>query len=178
MEFIKRLKKSLDNYVGKEIRKEVLARYKEINGSTSPEIKAKFAKTVMERMENSIDKDICIKIREDCACKPQKALEQAKRLYEKHPKLDEFLIELQKIGIAGKRLELFNNKIYGLFGLGKCVCNMVKGAKEEIPILYCHCCKGHIKWLYEEVLEKSLEVELTETIISGGEECGYTVIIK
>lgn len=38
-------------------------------------------------------------------------------------------------------------------------CGMMGNSKSNIPLSWCHCCKEHIKWLYEKTLEKDLSIE-------------------
>lgn len=172
--YLRKLAKNLDELVGEDIRNKVLEGCETITSRTNKIERAEMMKKVMLRMDKLIDKDTAIKIRENCACKPKNFLKISTDIYKKHPNIEDFLSELQKTGFAGKfRTE--NNIIHCNFGLGKCVCGMVKAEKDPMPILWCECCKGHVKWLFEGTLERTLNVEMMYSVISGADDCMFKI---
>ncbi|MTI71866.1 MAG: hypothetical protein FH751_16580 [Firmicutes bacterium] len=178
MSYINKLAKNIDKVVGEEIRLKILKGCEDLTAKQKKEKRAEIMKMVTERMDNLLyEKDI-IKIREACACKPQKFLKKAKELNREAKNIEDFLYKLQETGYAGNSIRLEKNIIHGKFGIGKCVCGMVGDTKSLISISWCHCCKAHIRWLYEKSLKRSLKVEITESIISGGKDCIYKIYLK
>lgn len=177
MPYLRKFAKNLDAIVGADVRQEVLEGCEAITAKSSKIKRAHMMKEVMDRMEKIMDKDVAIQIRENCACKPKDFLMTSIELYKKYPNINDFINELQKTHFAGK-LKIEKNIIYGTFNMGKCVCGMVKATKETIPMLWCECCKGHVKWLWEETLKKPLRVEMLESIISGSDDCKFKIYFE
>ncbi len=56
-----------------------------------------------------------------------------------------------------------------------CVCSMAKASKDP---KWCHlCCAGHQKAIFENLLDKQVEVTMGETLLLGGERCNHFVKI-
>ena len=60
------------------------------------------------------------------------------------------------------------------FGV-KCYCSLVNAAEEKISLTYCHCSKGFVKKLWEEVLQRPVKVDLVQSVISGASECKFVI---
>jgi hypothetical protein len=177
MSYINKFAESIDKFAGEEKRKKILQDCESLTSKDGKEKRAEKMKVATERMESLLDESDIILIRESCACKPPKFLKKAKEIYAESKNIDDFLLKLQETGYAGNSIRLENNIIYGKFGAKKCVCGMVGETKSEISISWCHCCKAHIRWLFEKSLKKPLKVELTESLISGGEDCVYKIYL-
>ena len=178
MSYVKKFAKNIDKIAGKDIRLKILKGCENLTSKMKKEKRAEYMKTAMERMEKLLDEDDIIKIREACACKPRKFLKESKKFYSNSKNMEDFIIKLEKAGYAGRPLVLKNNIVYGRFGIDKCVCGMVGETKNEIPFSWCYCCEAHIRWLYEKTLKKEVEVELLESIISGGNDCKYKAYLN
>lgn len=175
--YLRKLAKNLDEIVGEDVRRKVLEDCEKISAKTNKIKRAEMMKVVMMRMDKLIDKNTAIKIRENCACKPKNFLKSSIEIYGKYPKIEEFINELEKTHFAGK-LKIEDNIIYCNFSSGKCVCGMVKSAKENIPILWCECCKGHVKWLFEGTFKKLLNIEMLSSVISGSDDCRFKIYLE
>lgn len=55
-----------------------------------------------------------------------------------------------------------------------CGCPLVKDGKITDPFL-CNCTRGYAKEMFETLLNKPLEVELLETVLSGSEKCKLAI---
>lgn len=174
--YLRKLAKNLDDFANEDIRNKVLEGCETITAKTSKIKRAEMMMEVMNRMEKYIDKDTAIKIREKCACKPKNFLKISTEILEKHPYIEDYLNELQKTHYAGN-LRIEENIIYCNFGSGKCVCGMVKAAKEPIPILWCQCCKGHVRWLFEGTLKSLLKIEMLSSVVSGSDDCRFKIYL-
>jgi len=67
------------------------------------------------------------------------------------------------------------NSLYMIFP--KCYCHHVKKYKGKIPDYYCNCSKGWIKELFKNALDREVEVEIESTVLRGGKECRFHIII-
>lgn len=57
----------------------------------------------------------------------------------------------------------------------ECVCSMARTSKNPN---WCHlCCAGHQKAIFENLLDKNVEVTMGETLLLGGERCNHFVQI-
>jgi hypothetical protein len=55
----------------------------------------------------------------------------------------------------------------------KCGCPLVH--KGLTPKEFCNCSLGHMKKIYEVVMEKKVEVEIKKSILMGDEQCNFTI---
>ncbi len=66
------------------------------------------------------------------------------------------------------------NKVYAKFK--QCYCQIgVKEAEGPISKTYCRCSLGWMKSLFKTLLDKPVEVELIESIVSGGKTCQFVI---
>jgi predicted hydrocarbon binding protein len=59
-----------------------------------------------------------------------------------------------------------------------CHCPRVRDAlslSEDLPISYCYCGAGFYKGIWEEILQEPVEVEVLESVLSGGEVCKVAI---
>ena len=47
----------------------------------------------------------------------------------------------------------------------------------KLPITYCYCGAGFYKGIWEEIIQKSVEVEVLESVLDGGEVCKIAIHI-
>ena len=75
---------------------------------------------------------------------------------------------------GGENFKLEDNKLYS--NLNQCYCQVgVKESDEPISKTYCSCSLGWMKNLFKTLLDKSVEVELLESIVSGGKACRFVI---
>jgi hypothetical protein len=69
------------------------------------------------------------------------------------------------------------NTIIGIFN--RCFCGQVKQTKMPFKnTIYCQCSAEFHKQFFKAALEKPIEVELTQSIISGAKTCRFVIHIK
>jgi hypothetical protein len=59
-----------------------------------------------------------------------------------------------------------------------CHCPRVRDAltlSESLPISYCYCGAGFYKGIWEEILQEPVDVEVLESVLSGGEVCKVAI---
>lgn len=186
------LREQLEENTDKEIQSKVLGGMDYIKDSSSPKIKAKWAEEIIERLDKHVDKETCIKIRENCAClkSNEKSIyvQMFKRLRKQYIDDHEYLnavvdylnatTPLRRCG----EVSLDNGKIITVIARNHCDCQVIsKGLKNTLPVTWCHCCKGSIlsviKYIYPN---KKCDMIIKETVASGGRICAFesTFIIE
>jgi predicted hydrocarbon binding protein len=143
----------------------------------TPGQKAGFIKILMEELTKQVPKADANRIMQECgtSCIGESTIRKAKKLYKESSGMTEFLSKLNDNHIGGGLLQLDGNIISG--GYDTCYCGSVSKTKEVMPITYCYCSTGWYKRLFEEVLEKAVEVEILETIASGADKCEFRIKI-
>ncbi|MFW9965342.1 MAG: hypothetical protein ACFFCX_17350 [Candidatus Sifarchaeia archaeon] len=61
--------------------------------------------------------------------------------------------------------------------LAYCHCSLVRSSKENISSTFCCCSGGWVKQLWEGIFEQPVEVQLTESLLKGDDQCTHSVHI-
>lgn len=85
---------------------------------------------------------------------------------------DEFLENLAKVFPYLKRE---GEKAYVVFP--KCFCHHLKGFKGDVPHSYCYCSVGWVKEMFEQALDKPVEVNIESSVLRGGKNCRLRVLL-
>lgn len=145
--------------------------------SKSADYRKKFdwARAQCEFLEGRFSPEAIADIRAGCHCEAGAAMAARMRGY------------LAKAGDMAEFARIFNEKeksvkleaVEGglLFIYPECYCACVKRVPEPISRTWCLCTLGHVRGLFSQVLGREPEVELLETVKSGGERCVVKVII-
>lgn len=179
------LREQLEKNTDKSTQSKVLDGMDYIKDSSSPEIKAKWASEIIQRLDNFVDKETCIKIRENCACvkSNEKSIyaQMFRRLRKQYKEDSEYLnavvdylnatAPLRRCG----EVSLDNGRIITVIARNYCDCQVIsKGLKDTLSVTWCHCCKGSIlsviKYIYPE---KKCNMIIKETAASGGKTCTF-----
>jgi len=138
--------------------------------------KAAWIKTAIERLAELVGREKTREIMKQCGrrCCGVTTRKKAKKLMQESNSIPELIDKLNKTGIGGGRLQLKDNTITG--GYDHCYCGQVKKTQEPfISTTYCHCSVGWYKQLFETAFEKPVEVEITQSIISGAKSCEFII---
>jgi predicted hydrocarbon binding protein len=163
------LEKIIEQFAGEEVMKKVMEGSEGIFEKTDAKKKASWMKGAMERLDMLVDEGTRFKIMENCGYNCAKMNRGA---------IEEAVAE-QKKPMKGTRLVREGNVLYQYYtpqsyGV-RCYCEMVAAAEGEVSPTYCHCSKGFVKKLWEAVLEKPVDVELIQSVISGANECKFAI---
>jgi len=177
---IGRLAENIEKETNRAVLQKVMQGVDQFESTSNYTIKAAWWKGAIERLEKLVGKEISIKIMEICGrkcCGPTHR-KHVKQFMSESKSIEEFLDKLNKRGIGGGRFKLEDkNTIVG--GYDKCYCGQVKQTKEPFSTgTYCQCGVGWIKQLFESALEKPVDVELAQSIITGAESCEFVIHIK
>jgi predicted hydrocarbon binding protein len=99
----------------------------------------------------------------------------AKDLYQESKQdLNKFLELMNERHIGGGKLHMEDGYIIGIYETCYCKIPMII---KNVPMEYCECSAGWFERLFSETLGKMVEVEIIQTILSGGEQCSFRIII-
>lgn len=173
MFYLNKMAKEVDQVIGEEKRKEVMECCSELTSKKPKWQRAKTMRELMENMEKKLEENQLIEIRERCACKPKKFLSELKKIKKETGDIKERIEIAAQTNFAGK-CSIIDDKSYKvIFELKECVCGMISGQKNPVPLSWCHCCKGHVQWMYENLLDKKFNMELISSVASEGEDCVF-----
>ncbi|MDF2589299.1 MAG: hypothetical protein K0S41_3140 [Anaerocolumna sp.] len=180
-----KLKKYINQYLGKGQADEILSGLDELTGEETPEQCAVWACKVNERLEKQIDSDILIQIREECACikanKYSPYVKYFKEIREKNDNDEDYLKAIAEFlngrGRCGKKVEYIDGKIFSHFEFGNsCVCYVIKGGWQKPPSkTWCRCCEGTLMSIYKLVFpEKKCNMDIVESFATDGKDCVFS----
>ncbi len=101
--------------------------------------------------------------------------------------LDNILAQFQRRG--DKEIRREGNTVYFQYGLaetnpyglrlqdGFCMCPLMESASQKISSTYCQCSAGYIKEMFGRFIDGPLEVEVLETLRTGGKNCKFKIEI-
>ena len=130
-------------------------------------------KKILKMLGTFTDDTTAQKIMMDCNCMGKSVLGKAMRIKRESKNNKELIDKLNKNHIGGGFLTIKGNTISGRYT--RCYCGSISKSKEKIPILYCYCSAGWYRKLFENILEKPVNVKIIGTIMSGSDECKFEI---
>lgn len=128
-----------------------------------------WAEKICSDLENAFDENTVKAIRMDCACGPGTGkIDKLKKLYDSCKGLDDFAAKATAQN-SGFTLECNNNELILIYP--RCYCTCVKGADKAISKTWCYCTLGYTKRMFDGVLGREVNVELLESVKTGGSVC-------
>ncbi len=178
---IGRFAKIVEENLGEEIMQDVMQMSDTYSSLKAPQ-KADWWRSAVERLETGVGSQKAIEIMNFCGakCCGQGNRKTAKRLMNESESLEEFLHKASTYEVKEGEIEYVlndENTIIGTFN--RCFCGQVKQTK--IPFknkTYCQCSVEFHKQFFQAALEKPIEVELTQSIITGAESCKFIIKIN
>ncbi len=173
---IGRLAKHIEKEAGRSV-VELAMKDADVFMKANPAGKATWLKNAIERLENAVGTDKARKIMENCGrmCCGATSRKRAEHATRGADSIAEVVKKLNKLHLGGGRLMLKDkHTITG--GYDKCYCGQVKHTKTPFPKLtYCYCSVGWYKQLFETALGRPVNVEITQSIISGAKTCEFVI---
>jgi hypothetical protein len=181
-----RLVKQIDFFIGKGRGKEILTDLCDVTGEETPQECAKWANDVSKRLEDNINPEKLILIRQECACVKTNKYSAYNKKYFKELREDnademdylkdvtDFLNGRPRIG---KKVEFIDGKIITHMGAGKtCGCFVTKnGWDKPASTTWCRCCQGTLYSIYQFVLpDKICHMDIIKTHATGGSDCVFS----
>ena len=104
-------------------------------------------------------------------CIGANALEKARRLQKDATDLDNLMSRLNQAHIGGGHLQRDGEVIHASYD--RCYCGSASKFRELLSPTYCHCSCGWYRQLFESLLNRPVEVELSASILQGNECCQF-----
>lgn len=161
--------------LGKPIRDEILDKCKNCQKVSNDSEMAVCVKEVMDRFDNTVKDEnkrhnVMETLGNYCV---QNMLKTAEEVKEQSESVEEIVKNLN-IKFGAELFRLDGNKIHST--LNRCFCHWgVKETKEPISITYCHCSLGWMKTLFKTLLDKPVEVDLIQSVITGSDSCKFII---
>ena len=153
---------------------------------TSPAKKADWMREARLRMNRLLDLKTRKAIREACACRltgrPLKASQAIAR--ENRSLADRIKAANESFSVFGGCVRMQENgEVLVRFspeGLDHYRCPCLPGADKPLPVTYCFCCGGHIKYHFQISLGQELDYTIISTALSSGGKfpCTFSLRIK
>ena len=153
---------------------------------TSTAKKADWMREAMLRMNKLLDLKTRKAVREACACRlTGRPLKASQAIARKNNSLED------RIKAANESFSVFggcvrmqeNGEVLVRFapeGLDHYRCACLPGADKPLPITYCFCCSGHVKYHLQISLGRELDYTIRSTALSSGGKfpCSFSFRIK
>jgi hypothetical protein len=172
---IGRFVKILEKEVQKDLMMKILKDSEKYNSYSSSK-KAEWWRDTVIRMENEIGIEKTKEILCQCGqkCCGQGHRKTVRKKFEESKSMKEFL---EKISIKDVTYELVDkNTIVAKYK--RCFCGNVKMAKTTFPNLtYCECGTEFNRQYFSSAFDRSVDVELIQSVINGNNSCKYVIHI-
>jgi predicted hydrocarbon binding protein len=139
--------------------------------SKSADINKKFAwaESICADLQKEFNEYTIKLIRMDCACGPEMGkINNLHKIYQSSDNIDDFIEKANKLK-QGFTIKHENCNLYLIYP--QCYCSCVKRIEKPISKVWCYCTLGYTKRMFERILERVVEVELLESVKTGGSRC-------
>lgn len=145
-----------------------------ISKSAGIDKKFAWAESICSDLEKEFDEDTVKRIRMDCACGPEMGkINNLKKVYQSSADLDDFAAKSNKLN-QGFIIQHEDNALFLVYP--QCYCSCVKRINRPISKSWCYCTLGYTKKMFEHILDRVVDVELIESVKTGGKICRIKVI--
>ena len=159
---------------------------KAILRKTSSEKKADWMREAMLRMNKLLDLRTRKAVREACACRLKgRPLKASQGIASKNKSLEDRIKAANKaIAVYGGCVRMQENgevlMRFSSEGLDHYRCPCLPGADKPLPVTYCFCCGGHVKYHLQIQLGQELDYTIQSTALSSGGKlpCTFSLRIK
>jgi len=166
----------------KAVKRKVLKGIEKINANSSESEVTKWYQGAMERLDALVDERTGALVMEhcgfSCARGNKSHIDAGVETRRKYGSLDEYLeAEAQALSIVREGDTIIQTyRPQATFNV-RCYCSLIRGlpADETISLTYCNCSKGFVRKFWEAVLERSVQVELLQSVMSGAPDCEFRV---
>ncbi len=168
-----RLIQSLRENVGEEAAREFEVKYP-LSKSADVGKKFAWAEAVCGALEERFDEMTIRRVRMDCRCNDGKAIAEKLRTYlNRADTLQDFVEDFNAHETFASLAYISENELH--FCYPECYCACVKRVPGTLYRTWCLCTLGNARGIFRELFQKEVEVELLESIKSGGEKCEIRV---
>ncbi len=183
---------NLESNVDKSKTEKIISNLKSVDVFSSIIDRFKWIKEATSKLEKITDEKCRYEVVSKCAhVFPVDLTKKARKQFESNPDIDDLISFMKKqsgwygnIKREGDKIITWKNpanpKLYTAAKtkeekiMAYCFCPIVKHNPEEIPHSFCNCSAGWVRQLWEGIFQKSIHVNVDETIISGAERCSFS----
>ncbi|MCL2518101.1 MAG: DUF6144 family protein [Oscillospiraceae bacterium] len=163
-----KLYNSLEKHINRDAAEEFIAKLP-LSKSADHVKKFKWANDVCAYLEECFSEDEIRKIRSDCSCSPGSKAEKMKLIYESSADFVEFCEKFNKEYAPANSLSADGDVLY--FSYPTCYCSCVQRGDGNVSKSWCSCTIGYTEKLFSHALSRKVQVELLESVKTGGEKC-------
>ncbi len=186
-DMIRGIGENIESFAGKEIRSKVMEGSEKISPGTNKKKVAEWVKEAIYKLDKLADKKVSSEIMENCGynCSiiNKRVIDRAKARRNKYENIEKFLEAEISSPMPGTRLERKGNVLHQFYTPRsystpmRCYCSLLRGLPDDqkVSITYCNCSRGFVKKFWEGVLERTVEVELIKSSVSGAKECEFAI---
>ena len=131
--------------------------------------KFKWANNVCIYLEERFSETEIRRIRIDCSCLPGSKAEKVKQIYESSANYVEFCEKFNKEYAPANSLSADGDVLY--FSYPMCYCSCVQRGDGNVSKSWCVCTVGYTEKLFSHALSRKVQVELLESVKTGGAKC-------
>ncbi|MDD4296390.1 MAG: DUF6144 family protein [Eubacteriales bacterium] len=162
------LYESIDRHIGHAAAEDFIEKLP-LSKSADYNRKFKWANDVCAYLESQFKEDEIRKIRMDCSCDPGNKAENVKKMYEASADYNEFCEKFNKEYTPSNSLSHDGIVLY--FSYPTCYCSCIKRGDGNVTKSWCICTIGYTKRLFSYALSREIDVELLESVKTGGTKC-------
>lgn len=163
-----RLYESLSRHTSEQAAQRILSKIP-LSKSADANKKFKWAESVIVGLQNEFDNDTIKQIRMDCACGPEMGkITRLKKVYLASDDLQDFAEKATSLN-QGYIMHCEGNALFLVYL--QCYCSCVKRIDAPLSKAWCYCTLGYAKKMFEHIFDRTVEVELLESVKSGGDKC-------
>jgi predicted hydrocarbon binding protein len=176
-QWIEGFKKTLSEKVGDKLSTDIVKNCNNCGNVSNDKEMAICVRNLMERFDKKVPEQV----------KRSRVMETLGS-YCVSPMLDK-IIEIRKSTNDKQELIKGLNKLYGaeffkinddqiISQLEQCVCHFgVATSSEPISPTYCQCSLGYMKTLFSTLFDRPIQVELVESVLTGGKSCQFVAYL-
>ena len=167
----------IEIFVEGPLKEELLQKSTKLLSLKNPQEKAKCIKEITDLMDEKLEKETKKDILEACGgkCIGSSILKKALVLQKQSANIDDLLNKVNSAHIGGGHLVRKENIIFAQYD--KCYCGSVNRSKERFSETFCYCSCGWYKQLFETLIQKSITIELVNSILQGNSVCQFQIHI-
>lgn len=171
--WFKRFSEVIETQLGKDKKEQILSGCKDYPNISNDQEMTKCVNEVIDNFDstiasNSKRKEVMEAMGNYCV---KDVLPSAEKVKANSKDLNEMIDNLNEL-FGGEYFTLKGDKIYSK--LDKCFCHFgVKKTEKPISKTYCQCSLGYMKQLFNSLLDKSVETELIQSILTGSDTCKF-----
>lgn len=174
---LERLKHSLEENVSKEMTEAIMTELP-LTINVTPKIRAEWVEKLSTVLEKRFDEKTIKNIRQCCYCNENGKLEDtANSLRQLYLFLNQNLFRfVETMNANGAGWFIRDNQLYTK--MITCECPMLEAARTSDSLTWCHCTAGYNKKLFEIIFERSVNVDVLQSIRQGFDFCLLKIMFQ